>query len=108
MRAARLRLLPALFVALVFVGFGSVVLETPALWETPEGIEGPTTGVIGEAFFEEFLAVFELTAVLLVAALVAGVYLAKSEESRSDAVRKAVERKPRVEGEGKEVDDGSD
>jgi NADH:ubiquinone oxidoreductase subunit 6 (subunit J) len=107
MRAARVRLLPALLVALLFVGIGSVVLETPALAETATGIEGTTTDAIGNAIFDDFLGVFEIVAVLLVSALVAGVYLAKPDEPRGEAVREAVRAKPRVETE-KEVDDATE
>jgi NADH:ubiquinone oxidoreductase subunit 6 (subunit J) len=107
MRAARVRVLPALLVALLFVGIGSVVLETPALGETAAGIEGTTTDAIGEAIFEDLLSAFEMVAVLLVAALVGGVYLAKPDEPRAEAVREAVGAKPRVETD-KEVEDGTE
>jgi len=96
MRTERIRLLPALVVALLFVGFGSVILGS-ALDTPPAGIDGTTTDVIGESIFDDFLASFELVAVLLVASLVAGVYLAKPEQSRREAVREAVRSKPRTD-----------
>jgi NADH:ubiquinone oxidoreductase subunit 6 (subunit J) len=107
MRVARVRLLPALLVTLLFVGIGSVVLETPALADAAAGIEGTTTDAIGTVLFDDFLAAFEVVAVLLVAALIGGVYLAKPEESRGETVREAVRTKPRVETD-KEVDDGTE
>jgi NADH:ubiquinone oxidoreductase subunit 6 (subunit J) len=106
MRVARVRVLPAVLVTLLFIGIGSVVLETPALTDAA-GIEGTTTDAIGTVLFEEFLAAFEVVAVLLVAALIGGVYLAKPEETRGETVREAVRAKPRVETE-KEVDDGTE
>ncbi|MFP4189109.1 MAG: NADH-quinone oxidoreductase subunit J [Halobacteria archaeon] len=107
MRAERVRVLPALLVTLLFVGIGSVVLETPALAETATGIDGTTTDAIGNVIFDDFLAAFEIVAVLLVAALVGGVYLAKPDKSRGEAVREAVRTKPRIETD-KEVDDGTE
>ena len=107
MKVARVRLLPALLVAVLFVGIGSVVLETPALAETATGIEGTTTDAIGNVIFDDYLAAFEIVAVLLVGALVGGVYLAKPDETRGEAVREAVRAKPRVETD-KEVDDATE
>jgi NADH:ubiquinone oxidoreductase subunit 6 (subunit J) len=98
-KTARLRPVPALLVATLFVGIAAVALETPALADTPAGIEGTTTDVIGDALFGGFLASFEIVAVLLVAALVGGIYLAKPEASRGEAVREAVDAKPRTETE---------
>jgi NADH:ubiquinone oxidoreductase subunit 6 (subunit J) len=106
MKTAKVRFLPAALVAVLFIGIASVVLESPSVSDMPAGIEGTTTNLIGNVLFDDFLAVFELVAVLLVAALIGGVYLAKPEESRGDAVREAVDMKPRVETE--EVNDGSD
>ena len=102
MKVARPRLLPALVAAGFFVAVAGVALETPGAESESEGVEFPTTADLGEAFFAEFLGVFEITAVLLVAALVGGVYLAMPERARREAVRKAVEMKPRVEGDEEE------
>lgn len=102
MKLARPRVLPALVAAGFFAAVAGVALETPETGEESEGVEFPTTADLGEAFFAEFLGVFEITAVLLVAALVAGVYLAMPERARREAVRKAVEMKPRVEGDEEE------
>ncbi|MDZ7688860.1 MAG: hypothetical protein U5J64_09105 [Halobacteriales archaeon] len=112
MKFERPRVLPALVVIGFFTLVAVVVLGTPEISTAPEGIDFPTTADIGDAFFGEFLGVFEITAVLLVASLVAGVYLALPEKTRREAVRNAVEAKPRVEGddfvrEQEEVDDGS-
>jgi len=101
---ARPRLLPALVAAGFFAAVAGVAFETPGTGGGSEGVEFPTTADLGEAFFAEFLGVFEITAVLLVAALVGGVYLAMPEKARREAVRKAVEMKPRVEGD----DDGKE
>lgn len=111
MKFARLRVLPALVVAGFFVIVAGVTLGTPEIGAAPDVTEFPTTADIGDAFFGEFLGVFEITAVLLVASLVAGVYLALPEETRREAVRKAVKAKPRVESDDigqEEVNDGSD
>jgi hypothetical protein len=107
---ARIRLLPALVVAGFFVVVASVTLGTPELTTAPEGVDFPTTADIGDAFFGEFLGAFEITAVLLVAALIAGVYLAMPERTRREAVRKAVEAKPRVKSDdlGREQEGGED
>lgn len=103
MKLARPRLLPALIAAGFFVAVAGVALGTREAGTGTGGIEYPTTADLGEAFFAEFLGVFEITAVLLVAALVGGVYLAMPERTRREAVRKAVDMKPRVEGDdGKE------
>jgi len=107
MRAARFRPLPALLVTVLFVGVASVTLGAPSLAEAPAGVEGTTTDAIGEVIFGDLLPAFEVVAVLLVAALVGGVYLAKPDESRGEAVREAVRAKPRVETD-KEVKDGSE
>jgi len=96
-KLARPRLLPALIAAGFFVAVAGVVFGTQETGSVTEGIEFPTTADLGEAFFAEFLGVFEITAVLLVAALVGGVYLAMPERTRREAVRKAVDMKPRVE-----------
>jgi NADH:ubiquinone oxidoreductase subunit 6 (subunit J) len=102
-KLARPRLLPALIAAGFFVAVAGVALGTQEAGTGTGGIEYPTTADLGEAFFAEFLGVFEITAVLLVAALVGGVYLAMPERTRREAVRKAVDMKPRVEGDdGKE------
>lgn len=97
MKFARIRVLPALVVAGFFVLVASVALGTPELGTAPDFADFPTTADIGNAFFGEFLGAFEITAVLLVASLIGGVYLAMPEEARREAVRKAVEAKPRVE-----------
>ena len=110
MRLERPRVLPMLVVAGFFVIVARVTFGTPEIRTAPEGVEFPTTADIGDAFFAEFLGVFEITAVLLVASLIAGVYLAMPEKTRREAVRKAVEAKPRVESDElrEEGDDGSD
>lgn len=107
MRVARFRILPALLVALLFVGIGTVVVGSPTFAEPLVGIDGTTTDVIGDALFGDYLGAFEVVALLLVAALVGGVYLAKPEVARGEAVREAVRAKPRVETD-KEVEDGSE
>jgi NADH:ubiquinone oxidoreductase subunit 6 (subunit J) len=110
MRFERPRILPALIVLGFLALVTSVTLGTPEIGTAPEGVEFPTTADISNAFFAEFLGVFEITAVLLVASLIAGVYLAMPEQARREAVRKAVEAKPRVESDElrEEVEDGSD
>ena len=110
MKFERPRVLPAVVVAGFFALVATVTFGTPEIGTAPEGVEFPTTADIGDAFFAEFLGVFEMTAVLLVASLIAGVYLAMPEEARREAVRKAVEAKPRVESDElrEEVDDDSD
>lgn len=106
MKTEKVRVLPALLVALLFVGIVVVVLDTPL--GTGTGVEA-TTYAVGETIFDDFLASFELVAVLLVASLLAGVYLAKPDESRGEAVREAVSAKPRVEAEGaQEVEDATE
>jgi len=110
MKLERPRILPALVVIGFFALVATVTFGTPEIGTAPEGVESPTTADIGDAFFAEFLSVFEITAVLLVASLIAGVYLAMPEKARREAVMKAVEAKPRVESDElrEEVDDGSD
>lgn len=97
MKFARPRVLPALVAAGFFVAVAGVAFGTQEAGTGTEGVEFPTTADLGEAFFAEFLGVFEITAVLLVAALVGGVYLAMPERTRREAVKKAVDMKPRVE-----------
>lgn len=92
---ARPRVIPALVAVGFFAVVAAVTLGVPELSTAPDDFV-ITTADIGNAFFDEFLAVFEIVAVLLVAALVGAVYLAVPEKTRRDAVRKAVEAKPRV------------
>lgn len=111
MNFARPRVLPAVVVAGFFVAVAGVTFGTPGIQTPPEGVDFPTTADIGDAIFGEFLGVFEFTAVLLVASLIGGVYLALPKKTRREAVRKAVEAKPRVESDElnqEGADDGSD
>jgi len=92
--------LPAVLALGIFGAVAAVVFDASVLWSEPPGPVGPetpVTPVIGETFFAEFLSVFEIAAVLLVAALVAAVYLAKPHEGKREAVRRAVEEKPLVD-----------
>jgi len=92
----RPRILPGIIALGILISIVAVVFDGSGLWVEPAGIGEPVTPVIGEMFFEEFLSVFEIVAVLLVASLLGAVYLAKPYEEKREAVRRAVEGKPRV------------
>ncbi|MDY6764074.1 MAG: NADH-quinone oxidoreductase subunit J [Halobacteria archaeon] len=93
-RFTRIRVLPALLVLGLFLMISRISLNAP--FSEAAGMSPPVTTAIGEALFTKFLAPFEIIDVLLVAALIGGVYLAKRERMR-ETVRKAVEQEPRIE-----------
>ncbi|MDY6780578.1 MAG: hypothetical protein SV760_08560 [Halobacteria archaeon] len=98
MEILRPKVIPGLLVILLFGVIGTVAVDTPALASQPTGFDGGVTTTIGQMLFDEFLAAFEMIDVLLVAALVGGLYLAKrDDEKKRESVEKAVEMKPRFE-----------
>ncbi|MFP4632676.1 MAG: hypothetical protein ACLFMT_04480 [Halobacteriales archaeon] len=106
MKLQRPRPWHAAVVAGLFAVVARTAADADALVGTPRGVEPPVTAALGETIFDVHLAAFEMVAVLLVAALVAGLYLARPSERRGEVLRATVERKPRVGGDGGD-DDGS-
>lgn len=111
MEFERPRVLPFLIVAGLFLVIAGVALNAGIA--APAGFEGAVTPLLGLALMTEYVAAFEIVAVLLVAALVGGVYLAKRAPEEHEAVERAVDMKPQVDArEAEETmgvrDDGSD
>lgn len=94
---ARPKLAPLAVAAAFFGVVAAVSLDAESFGEEALGFEPPVTPQIGEALFTSYLGAFEAVAVLLVAALVAGVYLAKPGESREDRLEDTVESKLRTD-----------
>lgn len=111
MELAKPRLIPGLIVAGLFLVFSIVGLSTAP--SPPTGFQPPVTPLLGEALMLDYVAAFELIGVLLVAAVVGGVYLAKRAPEEHEAVERAVDMKPQFNaGKAEETmgvsDDGSD
>lgn len=94
---ARPKLLPFAVAAALFAVVAAVALDAESFRGEAEGFEPPVTPAIGEALFTTYLGAFEAVAVLLVAALVAGVYLAKPGETREERLEDTVESKLRTD-----------
>lgn len=93
----RPKAVPFAVAAAFFAVVATVVLEAESLWREPVGHQPPVVPDIAETLFTTYLGAFEAIAVLLVAALVAGVYLAKPEEPRSSRLEDTVDAKIRTD-----------
>lgn len=94
---ARPRLAAIAVSAALFAVVSAVALGSEGFGEEAVGFEPPVTPQIGEALFTSYLGAFEAVAVLLVAALVAGVYLAKPGETRESRLEDTVDSKLRTD-----------
>ncbi|XGI84255.1 NADH-quinone oxidoreductase subunit J [Halorutilales archaeon Cl-col2-1] len=95
MERKRLRLIPGAIVTALFVMISTVAVGTP--FPAPRPVTGDVTYMIGTVLFDEFLAAFEIIDMLLVAALIGGLYLAKRDKGEERDVGGAVEKKPMTE-----------
>lgn len=89
--------IPFVIAAAFFTVVATVTLGAETLWREPAGLEPPVIPVIAESLFSTYLGAFEVMAVLLVAALVAGVYLAKPDVPREERLEDTVETKIRTD-----------
>ncbi|MDY7081446.1 MAG: hypothetical protein SXQ77_03345 [Halobacteria archaeon] len=97
MELERIKIIPALLVIGLFSMIAGIGMNSPFTTGEASGLTPPVTTALGETMFTDFLAAFEMIDILLVAALIAGVYLAKREKEEMEAVKEAVKSKPQVE-----------
>lgn len=104
----RPRAIPAMLAGGLFLVLASAGLTTPEFGGESASLPDRVTTALGETMFESFIAPFEIVGVLLLAALIAAVYLAQRGEGKRDAVERAVEEKPRIDAEAAEESMGDE
>lgn len=93
----RIRAIPAMLAGALFLLLASAGLASPELAGESAALPDRVTTAVGETLFGDFVAPFELVGLLLLAALIGAIYLAKRGEGKREAVETAVREKPRID-----------
>ncbi|MFB6283717.1 MAG: NADH-quinone oxidoreductase subunit J [Halobacteria archaeon] len=103
MKLNRPKFIPFVLVGSMLTMMVSLNFADSMVGTAGEGMSGAVTDRLGVSLMTEYVLAFEVVGLVLVAALVGGVYLAQRGESKRNAMEEAVEKKPRFEAQEAEA-----
>ena len=91
------RFIPAFLAASIFVMTVSIAFGDSGMVSAGVGMTSSVTPNLGETLMTKYAIAYEFGGLVLVAALIGGVYLAKKDEVEREAIERSIKRKPRFE-----------